>query len=49
LKLQPSEIPIESRSALSGIQLPVALSDKDFSEILKALGTLEKEWQDDAT
>jgi hypothetical protein len=49
LKLQPSEIPIESRSPLPGVQLPVELADKDFSEILKALETLEKEWQDDAT
>ena len=49
LKLQPSEIPIESRSLLPGVQLPVELADKDFSEILKALETLEKEWQDDAT
>jgi hypothetical protein len=49
LKLQPSEIPIEARSPLPGVQLPVELADKDFSEILKALETLEKEWQDDAT
>jgi hypothetical protein len=49
LKLQASEIPIESRNPLPGVQLPIELADKDFSEILKALETLEKEWQDDAT
>lgn len=49
LKLQASEIPIESRSLLPGVQLPIELTDKDFSEILRALETLEKEWQDDAT
>lgn len=49
LKLQASEIPIESRNPLPGVHLPIELADKDFSEILKALETLEKEWQDDAT